>query len=127
MGQVMPMVLGRVWLRLAGLEKHLLDVFVHSAEELQQGLVLGRIVLPQMARPALARKDPANKHHLDHVDELDILVYHVLDTLLESVQLHRCTPVQTLLWPGGESHRGSGPEFESRGLGGVAQLSDIEP
>ena len=35
--------------------------------------MLGRIVFPQVASPALARKDPTNKHGLDHVDELDFL------------------------------------------------------
>ena len=40
MGQVMPLVLDRRRPRLVGLEEHLPDVFVDSAEELQQGLVL---------------------------------------------------------------------------------------
>ena len=60
---------------------------LQGAEELQQGLVLGRIVLPQIARLALARKDPTNKHHLDHIDKLDILVYHVLNARLRCCQL----------------------------------------
>ena len=89
MGQVVPTVLGRIRPRLAGLKKHLPDVFVHSAEELQQGLVLGRIVLSQMASPALARKDPTNKHHLDHIDKLDILVYHAPDARMKRCQLVR--------------------------------------
>ena len=55
MGQVVPAVLGRRRPRLVGLEEHLLDVFVHSAEELLQGLVLGRVELQQVASPALAR------------------------------------------------------------------------
>ena len=59
--------------------------FVRGAEELLQGLVLGRIELPQIASPALARKDPAKKHHLDHIDKLDVLVDHTLD-----VHLQRC-------------------------------------
>ena len=42
----MPMVLGGVRHRLIGLEEHFPNVFVHSAEELQQGLVLGRVEFP---------------------------------------------------------------------------------
>ena len=83
MSQVIAAVLGRLWPRLVGLEKHLSDTFVRDAEELLQGLVLGRIELPQMASPALARKDPAKKHHLDHIDELDVLVHHALDARLQ--------------------------------------------
>jgi hypothetical protein len=60
MGQVVPTVLGRLRPFLVGLKKHLPDVFVRSSEELLQGLVLGRIELPQIASPALAWKDPAN-------------------------------------------------------------------
>ena len=97
MGQVVPAVLGRSRPRLIGLEEHLPDVFVHSAEELQKGLVVGWIVLPQMASPALARKDPASKHHLDHIDKLDILVYHAPDACLKRFQLVRRRPVQALL------------------------------
>ena len=83
MGQVMPAVLGRSRPRLVGLEEHLPDVFVRSAKELQQGLVLGRTVLPQMASPALARKYPANKHHLDHIDKANILFGDTPDTTLQ--------------------------------------------
>ena len=83
MGQVVPTVLGRLRPRLIGLKKHLPDAFVCSTEELLQGLVLGRIELPQMASPALARKDLAKKHHLDHIDELDVLVHHALDACLQ--------------------------------------------
>ena len=97
MGQVVPTVLGRIWPRLVGLEKHLPDIFVRSVEELQQGLVLGRIVLPQMASPALTWKDPANKHHLDHIDKLDIIIYHAPDVRLKHCQLVRRRPNQTLL------------------------------
>ena len=71
------------------LKKHLPNVFVCCAEELQQGLVLGPIVLPQKASPAFAWKDPANKHHLDHIDKLDILVYHAPDVRLKRCQLVR--------------------------------------
>ena len=81
MGQVVPTILGRLRPRLIGLEKHLPNVFVCSAEELLQGLVLDRIELPQMESPALARKDPAKKHHLDHIEKLDILLYHAREAL----------------------------------------------
>ena len=87
MGQVVPTVLGHLRPCLIGLEKHLPDAFVRSTEELLQGLVLGRIELPQIASPALARKDPAKKHHLDHIDKLDILVHHTLDARLQRSQL----------------------------------------
>ena len=83
MGQVVPTVLGRLRPRLVGHENHLPDVFVCTVEELLQGLVLGRIELPQMVSPALAQKDPAKKHHLDHIDKLDVLVYHALDARLQ--------------------------------------------
>ena len=89
MGQVVPTVLGRLRPRLIGLKKHIPDAFVRSAEELLQGLVLGRIELSQIASPALARKDPANEHHLDHVDKLDVLVHHALDARLQRCQLVR--------------------------------------
>ena len=83
MSQVVAAVLGRLRPRLIGLEKHLLDTFVCGAEDLLQGLVLGRIELPQIAGPALAWKDPAKEHHLDHIDKLDVLVDHVLDAHLQ--------------------------------------------
>ena len=54
-----------------------------------QSLVLGRVELPQIEGPSLTREDPAEEHDLDYVDKLKFLAYHVLDTLLESVQLHR--------------------------------------
>ena len=91
------MVLGRLRPRMIGLEKHLPDIFVLGAEEVLQGLVLGRIKLPDMASPALAWKDPVKKHHLDHVDKLDVLVHHALDACLKCRQLVRRRPVQALL------------------------------
>ena len=97
MGQVVPTVLGRIRSHLVVLEKHLPDVFVRSAEEMQQSLVLGRIELPQMASLALAWKDPANKHHLDHINKLDILVNLAPDARLKRWKLVRQRPVQALL------------------------------
>ena len=82
MGQVVPEVLSHHRPRIIGLEEHLPNAFVRNAEELLQGLVLGRIELPQIAGPALAWKDPAKKHHLDHIDKLDVLVDHALDAHL---------------------------------------------
>ena len=75
--------IGRGRWYLAGLKEHLLDVFMRRAEALQQRLVLGRVELPQITSPALARKNPAEEHDLDHVDKLDFLVNHVLDACLE--------------------------------------------
>ena len=49
--------------------------------------MLGRIILPQIASPALARNDSVNEHNLDHVDKFDPLGYHVLDARLEPSQL----------------------------------------
>ena len=82
MGLVVPTVLGRLRPRLIGLKKHLLDSFMCSAEEMLQGLVLGRIELPQIAGPTLAWKNPAKEHRLDHIDKLDVLVNHSLDARL---------------------------------------------
>ena len=93
----MPAVLGRRGRRLLAGEEHLPDVLMRSSEELLQSLVLGRIELPQIASPALARKDPAKKHHLDHIDKLDVLVYHAPDARLKRGQLVRRRPVQALL------------------------------
>ena len=45
MGQVVPVVFGRHRPRLIGLEEHLPNVFVCGAEDLQEGLVLGRFIL----------------------------------------------------------------------------------
>ena len=83
MGRVVSAVLERLRPRLIGLEKHLPDISVRGAEELSQGLVLGWIKLPQMASPTLSGKDPAKKHHLDHIDELDVLFHHALDACLQ--------------------------------------------
>ena len=88
--------------------------------------MLGRIELPQISSPALARKDPANEHNLDHVDEFNLLGYHVLDARLEPSHLVRRTLGQALLLPGGEPHRNSTSEFEGRRPVGVMWLGDVE-
>ena len=54
--------------------------------------MLGRIEFPLIASPALAREDPADEHNLDHIDKLDLVGYHILDTRLEPCQLARRTP-----------------------------------
>ena len=59
--------------------------------------MLGRVILPQIASPALARKNPVDEHNLDHVDEIDFLDYHTLDARLEHYQLVRRTPGQMLV------------------------------
>ena len=86
-GQVVPKIFGLLRPRLVGLEEHLPNTFVRNAEEVLQGLVLGRIKLPQIAGPALAWKDPAIEHHLDHIDKLDVLVDHALYARLQRCQL----------------------------------------
>ena len=46
MGRFVPLVLGRVRPRFAGLEEHLPDIFMHCAEELRECLVLGWVEFP---------------------------------------------------------------------------------
>ena len=72
---------------LSAFEQHLPGIFVRCVEEPAQSSVLGRVELPQAESPLLAREDPADEHDLDYVDELDPLVYKVLDAGLESGQL----------------------------------------
>jgi len=72
---------------LGALEQHPPDVLVHRVLELSQRLVLGRVELPQIKCPSLTRKGPTEEHYLDHVNELDFLVRHVMDAGLESSQL----------------------------------------
>ena len=110
-----------------GLEQHLPCVLVCRAVELLKCLVFGRDELPQIKSPSLARKNPADKHDLDHVDKLDFLVLHILDAVLKSGQLRRLAPGQALLFPGGEPHGNSGSEFGGRRPVGVARLGDVEP
>ena len=82
-------VLGKGRRYLGALEQHLPDVLVHRVEELPQSLVLGRVKLPQVEVPLLARQDPADEHDLDYIDKLELLAGHIPDTFLESVQLYR--------------------------------------
>ena len=77
---------------LGALEQHLPDVFVRRVKKLSQHLVLGRVKLPHIECPSLAREDSAEEHDLDHVDKLDFLAYHILDAVLESGQLRWLTP-----------------------------------
>ena len=67
-----------------GLEQRLPCVLLCHAVELSKYLVFGRDELPQVKCPSLARKNPVDKHDLDHVDKLDFLVLHILDAVLES-------------------------------------------
>ena len=80
------MVLGERRRDLGALEQHLPDVLVRRVEELSQRLLLSWVELPQIECPSLTREDPAEEHDLDHVDELDFLVFHALDTRLEHRQ-----------------------------------------
>ena len=77
---------------LGALKQHLPGIFVLSVEEPAQGSVLGRIELPQIEVPLLARENPADEHDLDYVDKLELLVHQLLDAGLESGQLLRITP-----------------------------------
>ena len=54
--------------------------------------MFGRVELPHIKCPSLAREDLAEEHDLDHVDKLDFLAYHIFDTVLESGQPRRLTP-----------------------------------
>src|SRR4051812_31065357 len=119
-------ILGKGRGNLGTLEKHLPSILVCCVEELAQSLVLGRVELPQIECPSLARKDPADEHDLDYIDELELLTHHVLDTGLESGQLSPTTPGQALLFPGGEPCRDSGSELGGRCPFGVTWLGDVE-
>ena len=68
---------------LGALKQHPPGLFVRSVEEPAQSLVLRRIELPHIEVPLLARENPADEHDLDHVDKLDLPIYHVLDARLE--------------------------------------------
>ena len=116
---------GRRYFR--GLEQRLPGVLVRHAVELLKRLVFGRDELPQIKCPSLARKNPADKDDLDHVDMLDFLVLHILDAVLEPGQLCRFAPGQILLFLGGEPHGGSGSEFGGHRPVGATRLGDVEP
>ena len=58
-----------------------------SFEEPLQGLVPLRVELPKGAFSALAGEDPANQHHLDYVDKLDVPINHALNAHLQRNQL----------------------------------------
>ena len=77
---------------LGTFEQHPLGVFMSRVEEPIQSSVLRRIELPQVELPLLAWEYPADEHHLDYVDKLELLVHHVLNACLVSGQLFRITP-----------------------------------
>ena len=118
MGLVEAEVFGHVRPRLLGPEEQLPYVFVCRAEEPLQGLRTGRIELPHVESPALARENPAKKHHLDHAGEAGVLVYHALDAALQRRHLVRRFPIQTLINLGCKPHRG--PDLNS---GAVSQAA----
>ena len=72
---------------LGTFKQHLLDIFVRGVEEPAQSLVLCRIELPHTEAPSLARENPADKHDLDYVDKLELLVHQLFDAGLEPGQL----------------------------------------
>ena len=120
------MVLGEGRRNLGTLEQHPQDVLVRRVIELSQCLMLGRVELPQIECPSLTREDPAEEHDLDHVDELDLLAYHILDTVHESGQLRRGTPGQAFLFLGGKPHGDAGSKLGGHRPVGVARLGDVE-
>ena len=61
-------------------------------EELSQRLVFGRIELPHVECPSLTREDPTEENDLDHVDKLDLLAYHIFDTVVSSVGAPQANP-----------------------------------
>ena len=83
MGRIVPAVRVYGRRRLVALKKQLPDILMSGSEEPLQSLVLLRIEFPQGECSALARKDPVNKHHLDHIDELDIFIHRALDARLQ--------------------------------------------
>ena len=60
---------------LGTFKQHPPDIFTRSVEEPAQSLVLRRIELPHTEAPSLARENPADKHDLDYVDKLELLVH----------------------------------------------------
>ena len=60
---------------LGTFKQQLPDIFVHSVEDPAQSLVLCWIELPHTEAPSLARENPADKHDLDYVDKLELLVH----------------------------------------------------
>ena len=60
---------------LGALKQHPPSTFIHSVEEPAQSLVLRRIELPHTEAPSLARENPTDKHDLDYVDKLELLVH----------------------------------------------------
>ena len=85
-------VLGEGRRTLGSLEQNPPDVLVRRVVDLSQRLVLGRVELPQIECSSLTRENPAEEHDLDHVDKLDFLVNHVLDTCREPGHLFRRAP-----------------------------------
>ena len=87
-----PTVLGYVRRYFGGIEQRLPCVFVLHAVEPLKHPVFDRDERAQIEYPPLARQNPANEHDLDHVDKLDVLVFHALDAVYESGQLCRFAP-----------------------------------
>ena len=85
-------IFGRRCGGLGALKQHLPGIFERGVEEPAQGLVLCRIKLLQFEGPLLVWEDPADKHGLDYVDELEVLAHQLFDAGLESGQLFRISP-----------------------------------
>ena len=76
-------VLGRGRRCFGALEQDLPCILERRAVELLKCLVFGWDELPQIKSPSLARKNSADEHDLDYIDELDVLVFHILDARME--------------------------------------------
>ena len=76
-------VVRRPWPRLLLLKNQLPDLFVRHAIESLQGPWPLWIKLPHFERPSLAGKSSADKHHLDHINKLDVPVDHIPNTRQE--------------------------------------------
>ena len=73
-------ILSNVGRDRGALEQHPPGIFMSRVEEPVQSSVLCRVELPQSELPLLAREYPVDEHNLDYVDELELLVHHVLNT-----------------------------------------------
>ena len=87
MGVIVPTV--RIYDRrlFVALEEQLPGIFVSSSEEPSQGLVLRQKEFPEREASALVGENPANQHHLDHIDELDVFIHHALNARLQCYRL----------------------------------------
>src|SRR5215216_3603908 len=120
-------VFGLLWPCFLGLEEQLPDLVVRCAKEVLQGPRTFRIKLPHVEGPELAVEDSAEEHHLNHVSETGVLAYHVCDALLQHQHFRSRSPVQTLVGPRREPHRGPRSELSSGHPPSAVGFGDVEP